>query len=85
MEGGKLPSARTLLRATRVDNILYVTGGSNNGMDELDSILSWNPSTETWQEVVNSHLAVARYGHAALAMPSSIIEYECLAMSTLGL
>ena len=84
MEGGKLPSARTLLRATRVDNILYVTGGSNNGIDELDSILSWNPSTETWQEVV-SHLAVARYGHAALAMPSSIIEYECLAIPTLGL
>ena len=84
MEGGKLPSARTLLRATRVDNILYVTGGSNNAADELDSILSWNPSTETWQEVV-SHLAVARYGHAALAMPSSIIEYECLAMTTHGL
>ena len=84
MEGGKLPSARTALRATRVDNIIYVTGGRYNAMDKLDSILSWNPSTETWQEVV-SHLAVARYGHAALAMPSSIIEYECLAMSTLGL
>ena len=78
VEGGKLPSARSALRATRVDHILYVTGG------ESESILSWNPSTETWQEVV-SHLAVARYGHAALAMPSSIIEYECLAMSTLGL
>ena len=56
-----------------VDNILYVTGGFDG--NELASILSWNPSTETWQSV--GEMALARYYHAAVAAPSSILSTEC--------
>ena len=62
-----------------VDNILYVTGGreSSDGLG-LTSILSWNPSTETWQSV--GEMALARYYHAAVAAPSSILSSECSQM-----
>ena len=56
-----------------VDNILYVTGGDD--FNHSTSILSWNPSTETWQTA--GELAKARYGHAAVAVPSSILSSEC--------
>ena len=55
-----------------VDNVLYVTGG----VDVADfNILSWNPSTETWQPA--GELAKAREHHAAVAVPSSILSSEC--------
>ena len=56
-----------------VDNILYVTGGFDPTI--LTSILSWNPSTETWQTA--GELAKDRYGHAAVAVPSVILSTEC--------
>ena len=74
VESGYLPSARIGMRAALVDNMIYVTGGYEYG-NELTSILSWDPSTESWQPA--GDLAVARHSHAAVAVPSTIIESEC--------
>ena len=75
VETGKLPKARYALRAVTVDNIICVTGGYDESDKNLTSILSWDSSTESWQQAGN--LAVRRYFHAAVAVPSSIIESEC--------
>ena len=80
VEGGKLPSPRSYLRAATVDNVIFVTGGSFGGWDSnaLTSILSWDPATESWQPA--GDLAVARNYHAAVAVPSLIIESGCSGM-----
>ena len=49
-----------------------------NSVSELIEILRWDPLTEAWEQAGN--LAVERSWHAAVAIPSSIIESECLAM-----
>ena len=75
VEGGELPSPRAGLRATLVGDLLFVTGGYDGGnltSPRLTSILSWDPVGETWQAA--GDLAVARYYHAAVALPSSFIE-----------
>ena len=75
VETGNLPTPRDFLRAATVDNIIFVTGGWDYAVSGLTSILSWDPSTESWQEAGN--LKVGRYWHAAVAVSSSIIESEC--------
>ena len=72
-ESGRLPSPRYGLRATVVGEILYVSGGYfyNGNWNYFTSVLSWNPAGETWQEVGN--LAVGRYDHAAVAVPTSVV------------
>ena len=72
VESGRLPSLRTQLRATLVDNIIYITGGWDESLTSLTSILSWDPVAESWQSAGN--LAVARVQHAAVAIPASRIE-----------
>ena len=69
--GGQLPSPRYGLRASVVNKILFVTGGSN-GFNDLTSILSWDPVAESWQPA--GDLAVGRYDHAVVAVPTSIVE-----------
>ena len=73
VEGGELPSPREGLRASLLDDILYMTGGTNG--TELGSILSWDPVGEFWQPVGN--LAVARFYHAVLAVPTSTVNLYC--------
>ena len=75
---GKLPSPRYGLIASLVDNTIFVTGGQGgfNG-NGLTSILSWDPVTESWQHA--GDLKVGRSQHAAVVLPSSIIEPECSA------
>ena len=70
VEGGRLPSPRTGLRATFIDDIFFVTGGYD-GANYLTSILSWDPVAESWQHA--GDLAVARDDHAAVAVPKSVI------------
>ena len=78
METGKLPSPRYNLRAVLVDNTIFVTGGVDYpDFNHSTSILSWDPSTESWQ--LAGYLAVWREAHAAVAIPSSIVESECSA------
>jgi len=72
---GHLPSPREFLRAATVDNIIYVSGGRDYYGHTLTAILSWDPSSESWQEA--GHLKVGRDRHAAVAVPSSIIESKC--------
>ena len=71
VEGGELPTPRIDLRATVVNNVLYITGGSEEDK-RLTSVLSWDPAGQTWQEVGN--LTVARDQHAAVAVPTSFID-----------
>ena len=76
VESGKLPSPRSGLQAAMVDNVVYVTGGRDNDYNHLTSILSWDPTSESWEEAGN--LAVARSYHAAVAVSSSMVESGCL-------
>ena len=79
MEGGELPQPRVGLQASMVDNMIFVSGGSIEFHPHyLTSISSWDPSTESWRPV--GDLKVGRTAHAAVAVPSSIIESECSAM-----
>ena len=73
MEGGELPSPRRELRATLVGDILFVTGGFDGYVGTvLTSILSWDPVAESWQPA--GELFVGRDHHAAVAVPTSLIE-----------
>ena len=71
VEGGQLPSPRCGLRATSVNDILFVTAG-NDGGEMFTSILSWDPEAESWQPA--GDLAVGRSRHAAVAVPTSLVE-----------
>ena len=74
---GHLPTPRNGLKSAGIGNHIYVTGGYD-GDDYFTEILRWDPLTESWEQAGN--LAVERSWHAAVAVPSSIIESECLAM-----
>ena len=76
MEGGELPSPRAGLRASMVGDSVFVTGGIH-GDTFLTSILSWDPTTESWQAAGN--LSVGRFQHAAVAVSLPSIASECLA------
>ena len=69
VEGGELPSPRLGLRASVIGDVLFVTGGYD--VNYLTSILSWDPVAESWQPA--GELAVARFNHAAVAVPTSVI------------
>ena len=71
VESGQLPEPRVGLRATLVGEILFVSGGRDDGRNPLTSILSWDPVAESWQPA--GHLAVARNNHAAIVVPKSVI------------
>ena len=58
--------------ASVVDDILFATGGSHDGFNALTSILSWDPVAESWQPA--GDLALARNFHAAVAVPTSLVE-----------
>ena len=83
MESGRLPTTRAGLRAAMINNVLYVTGGLVKTLDNdyvpQTSILSWDNDSETWNPA--GDLKVARYSHAAVAIPSSYggggIEKKC--------
>jgi len=79
VEGGQLPTPRTGLRASTVNSVLYVSGGEDANNDPVTSILSWDNDSETWTSA--GDLKVARHTHAAVAIPSSIIESECPALT----
>ena len=76
METGELPTPRSGLKAAMVDNLIYVIGGKNRKTgNALSSILYWNTVNESWEHAGN--LSVARYAHGAVAVPSSVIAFEC--------
>ena len=72
VEGGQLPQPRFALRASLVGDVLFVTGGIDDDFNFLTSILSWDPVAESWQQA--GDLAVARHYHAAVAVPTSLVE-----------
>ena len=72
VESGELPSPRVGLRATLVDGVLFATGGEDDEYNDLTSLLSWDQVAESWQQA--GDLAVGRYDHAAVAVPTSLIE-----------
>ena len=73
VEGGQLPSPRTGPQVSVIDDILFVSGGwEGPGNNELTSVLSWDPVAESWQP--SGDLAVGRAHHAAVAIPTSLVE-----------
>ena len=78
---GQLPRARTGLKAAMINSDLYVTGGLGTDGTPFTSILYWDPNQRypSWKSA--GDLKVARHSHAAVAIPSSIIESECPALT----
>ena len=78
-EGGELPQPRLGSRATLVGDTLFVTSGTDDGLDDafndLTSILSWDPVAESWQPA--GDLALGRDRHAAVAVPTSTVARFC--------
>ena len=72
VKGGELPSGRWKLKAAMVNDIIYVTGGQDDHFNDLTSVLAWDPVAESWQDV--GDLAVARFDHAAVAVPDSVMK-----------
>ena len=70
IESGQLPEPIVSPYATLFGDIIYVSGGQDNGY--LSYILSWDPSTETWKD--EGHLTVPRKDFAVVVVPSSIIN-----------
>ena len=52
--------------------MFYVTGGFDSNDNPLSAILSWDPVQEKWSHA--GDLKVARFRHAAVAIPSNAIE-----------
>ena len=77
MPTGDIPSRTQGLKAAVLANTIFVTGGRDDDNNALSSILSWDPSTETWQSA--GDLAEGRFYHAIVSVPSSIIKAECAA------
>merc|ERR1711953_622875 len=48
VETGDLPTPRFFLKAAVIENVLYVSGGRNSDLDDLTTILSWDPLQEKW-------------------------------------
>ena len=74
-EVGHLPRASYGLRASVIENTIFVTGGSG----QPDSILSWNLNWDGsgyWKP--EGTLSVGRHKHAAVAIPLSMIQSGCL-------
>ena len=56
-----------------VENVLFVTGITGiTDSDGLSAISSWDPLQEKWTHA--GDLKVARYWHAAVAIPSNAVE-----------
>ena len=51
VEGGQLPSSRWGPRATLVGDVLFGTGGFDDGANYLTSFLSWDPVTFSINEI----------------------------------
>jgi len=62
-----LPSARYGLRTASLDNKLFLFGGWDTSLSLLDSILSYNPLTDSWQSAGNMN--VPRAGHTVAVFP----------------
>ena len=82
VESGQLPSGSYGLRAAFIPNGsglgngIFITGGKPGS---LTSILLWDPVTEGWLDVGRGgKLAVGRYLHAAVAIPSSVVDSYCV-------
>ena len=84
---GNLPLPRSGLRATLVDDTLYVTGGyyahrfgeaeEENDFEMVRAVHAWDPVGETWRRV--GMTKVERDGHAAVAVPRYLFASECAA------
>jgi len=61
-----LPSTRVGLRSASLDNKVFLFGGGDKWSD-LDSILSYEPDTDTWQKA--GTMTVPRANHAVAVFP----------------
>merc|ERR1711988_1549700 len=62
-----LPSPRRGLQAASLDNKVFFFGGEDSSRSDLDSILSYEPDTDTWQEA--GTMTLPRKYHAVAVFP----------------
>merc|ERR1711988_1805783 len=62
-----LPSPRWGLRAASLDNKVFLFGGMDSSLSDLDSILSYEPGTDTWQKT--GTMTLPRENHAVAVFP----------------
>ena len=73
-EAGQLPSPRSGLRAAKLGQVVHVSGGRDDG-SFLDSILSWDPDTESWSQA--GVLTAARDSHGVTEVFLAAVEEYC--------
>ena len=81
-EAGQLPTPREGLRAAKLGHLILVLGGHDDGYmldgqdyGYMDTVLSWSPGTESWQEVGN--LVKQRNRHGVAEVSLAAIEDYC--------
>jgi len=62
-----LPSPRYALQAASLDNKVFLFGGEDSPYSPIDSILSYEADTDTWQKA--GTMTVPRSGHAVAVFP----------------
>ena len=77
MSVGRLPTGRTDLRASRLGQLLQVSGGYDMESDlgYLSEILTWDRVSETWS--VAGHITTPRYAHGVTEVPLAVMADYC--------
>ena len=70
-----LTPARYGLKASRIGNMVYVSGGYDVDVTYSD-ILTWDPEHSSWSQV--GAMAVARYDHAVTTVNYNVISQYCV-------
>ena len=70
-----LTPARYGLRASRVGNMVYVSGGNADGI-WLSDILAWDPELSSWSQV--RAMTVDRRNHAVTTVDYGTISASCV-------
>ena len=70
-----LTPAKYSLRASRVGNMVYVSGGYDDIYDYSD-ILTWDPEHSSWSQV--GDITVGRNEHAVTTVNYNVISQYCV-------
>ena len=73
-DAGLLPSGRFGIRAAKVRDLLYVTGGlSESGY--MDEVLVWDTASESWSVV--DHMKTTRGHHSVTEVSLAVVVDYC--------
>ena len=75
-----LPSPRTSLRGVSLANTVYFSGGYDDNSGELDDVLVYDISRDTFS--LAGDLTTARYNHAVTEVPWQAVAQYCSTTAT---